>query len=70
MEEEKDKIRDDLRAKLRAKLSESKINRSSKKQKDQILTTTLKDMGIDKDRLTADMEAVKKEGGFTLNLSK
>jgi len=62
--------REELRAKLRAKLSESKINRSSKKQKDQILTTTLKDMGIDKDRLTADMEAVKKEGGFTLNLSK
>ena len=58
------------REELRAKLSESKINRSSKKQKDQILTTTLKDMGIDKDRLTADMEAVKKEGGFTLNLSK
>mgnify|MGYP003332040087 FL=1 len=65
-----DDKREELRAKLRAKLSESKINRSSKKQKDQILTTTLKDMGIDKDRLTADMEAVKKEGGFTLNLSK
>tara|TARA_B100001094_G_scaffold323278_2_gene373864 strand:+ start:396 stop:599 length:204 start_codon:yes stop_codon:yes gene_type:complete len=63
-------IRDELRAKLRAKLSESRISRSSKKQKDQILTTTLKDMGIDKAKLTADMEAVKKEGGFTLNLSK
>ena len=65
-----DIIRDELRAKLRAKLGEDKIKRSNKFQKDQILTKTLKDMGINKEKMQKDMEAVKKQGGFTLNLKK
>ena len=66
----KDIIRDNLRAKLRAKIGEDRIKRSSKKQKDEILKTTLKDMGIDKDQMQTDMEAVKKQGGFTMTLNK
>jgi hypothetical protein len=55
---------------LRAKIGEDRIKRSSKKQKDEILRTTLKDMGIDKDKMQKDMEAVKKQGGFTMTLNK
>jgi hypothetical protein len=66
----KDIIRDELRAKLRAKIGEDRIKRSSKKQKDEILKTTLKDMGIDKEQMQKDMEAVKKQGGFTMTLNK
>ena len=66
----KDIIRDELRAKLRAKIGEDRIKRSSKKQKDEILRTTLKDMGIDKEQMQKDMEAVKKQGGFTMTFNK
>ena len=66
----KDIIRDELRAKLRAKIGEGRINRSNKRQKDEILKTTLKDMGIDKVKMQKDMEAVKKQGGFTMTLNK
>ncbi len=66
----KDIIRDELRAKLRAKLGEDKIKRSGKRQKEEILTKTLKDMGIDKEKMQKDMEAVKKQGGFTMTYNK
>ena len=66
----KDIIRDELRSKLRAKIGEDRIKRWSKKQKDEILKTTLKDMGIDKDKMQKDLEAVKKQGGFTMTLNK
>ena len=66
----KDIIRDELRAKLRAKIGEDRIKRSSKRQKDEILKTTLKDMGIDKEKMQKDMEAVKKQGGFSMTLNK
>ena len=66
----KDIIRDELRAKLRAKIGEDRIKRSSKKQKDEILGKTLKNMGIDKDKMQKDLEAVKKQGGFTMTLNK
>lgn len=66
----KDIIRDELRAKLRAKIGEDRIKRSSKKQKDEILKTTLKDIGIDRDQMKKDMEAVKKQGGFSMTINK
>ena len=58
-----------LRAKLRDKVEESRIERSNKNIKNKILHQTLKEMGIDKDKLTKDMENVKKEG-LTINLTK
>jgi hypothetical protein len=58
-----------LRAKLRDKVEESRIERSNKNIKNKILHQTLKEMGIDRDKLTKDMEEVKKEG-LTINLTK
>jgi hypothetical protein len=58
-----------LRAKLRDKVEESRIERSNKNIKNKILHQTLKEMGIDRDKLTKDMEEVKKVG-LTINLTK
>ena len=55
----------ELRNKLRAKIGAKRISRSSKQSKEKILEKTLKKVGIDKDKLKADIEAL---GG--LNLSK
>ncbi len=60
--------RQKLRQKLRAKIGESRISRSSKKSKEKVLENTLKKMGLDKDKLKADIEALKKQGGLTINL--
>lgn len=62
--------RNELRNKLKAKLEESKITRSTKKTKENILTKTLKKMNIDKEKLKADMEEVRKQGGLSINLNK
>lgn len=62
--------RNELRNKLKAKLEERKITRSSKKTKENILTKTLKKMNIDKEKLKADMEEVRKQGGLSINLNK
>ena len=62
--------RDELRRKLRAKIEESRISRGSKQSKEKVLETTLKRMGLDKDKLKADIEALKKQGGLTINLPK
>jgi len=62
--------RNELKNKLRAKLEERKINRSTKETKEKILTKTLKKMNIDKEKLKKDMEEVKKQGGLSFNLNK
>lgn len=62
--------RNELRNKLKAKLEERKITRSTKKTKENILTKTLKKMNIDKEKLKADMEEVRKQGGLSINLNK
>lgn len=67
-DKEKIKRRKELRAKLKAKIGEGRIARSSKQNKEKILETTLKKLGLDKDKLKADIEAVKKQGGFTLKI--
>jgi hypothetical protein len=61
---------EDARALLRAKLGEQRIRRSSKHAKDRILEQTLKQVGIDKKKLQEDMEAVKKQGGLTIEQSR
>ena len=68
--DDKTKERKKLRQKLRYKIGEGRISRSNKQHKELILEKTLKKMGLDKDKLKADIEAVNKQGGFTLNLSK
>ncbi len=47
------------RAELKAKIQEKKIQRSNKAVKDNILSKTLKDMGIDKERLMKDLQNVQ-----------
>ncbi len=64
----RDEKREALRQKLRAKLGESRINRSGKICKEQILNKSMSTMGLDYKKLKADLEAIKKEGGLTLNL--
>ena len=59
----------ELRALLRTKIEEKRINRLNKECKESIFRNTLKKMGIDKDRLVKDMEDLQKEGGnFNVNL--
>lgn len=65
-----DKDREELKKRLRARIEEGKISRSSKVVKQDILDKTLKNMGIDKEKLEKDMEEVKKQGGLTINLNK
>lgn len=55
----------ELRALLREKLRVKQIDRSSKANRDRVLEGTLKTLGIDKTKLEADIEAVKKEGNQT-----
>lgn len=62
--------RNELKAKLRLKLEEGKIMRSSKQTKQQIFDKTLKSMDIDTEKLRKDMEELKKQGGLSINLNK
>jgi hypothetical protein len=56
----------ELRAKLREKIATQRITRSSKEQKEHTLDKTMKEMGIDKEKFKADLEAVKKQGGLSV----
>ncbi len=55
---------------LKSKLGEKRIDRSSKLNKELILDKTLKNLGIEKDKFKADLEAVKKQGGLEINLKQ
>jgi len=66
--DKQDEKRAILRKKLREKLGEKQINRSSKKNKEQILDKSMSTMGLDYKKLKADLEAIKKQGGLTLNM--
>jgi len=65
-----DNDREELKKRLKARIEEGKISRSSKLAKQDILDKTLKNMGIDKEKLEKDMKEVKKQGGLTINLNK
>ena len=60
----------ELRDLCRSKRGELRIKRSSKIQKDDILQKTLKQIGIDKEKFKADLESVKKQGGFEINMKQ
>lgn len=62
--------RKELRLRLKSKIEEGRITRSSKKTKEMIFDKSLKKMGIEKEKLIEDMKAVKKEGGLSINLNK
>ena len=67
-DENRAKLREKLRSKLRNKLGEKQINRSSKKCKEKILDKSMSTMGLDYKKLKEDLEAIKKQGGLTLNM--
>jgi hypothetical protein len=63
-------IRKELLTKLRSKIGESKIKRSSKEVKKNILDKGLKEMGIDQEKFKEDLEKIKKQGGLELNFNQ
>ena len=64
---DREKKRQELKQKLKAKIEERQIHRCPKDTKEKILTDTLKSMGIDKERLMKEMDILKKAGGeYTL----
>ncbi len=53
--------RENLRSLLKARIGEKRINRSSSIQKEKVLTGTMKDMGIDKDKFMKLLKLVKSQ---------
>jgi hypothetical protein len=53
---------------IRSKIGEKSILRSSKDNREAILDKVLHDIGIDKEKFKADLEAIKKQGGLELNI--
>lgn len=65
-----EKNKQELKAMLKAKIGEKKIQRSSKEKKEHVLDKTLKDIGIDKEKFKNDLEAIKKQGGLQINMDQ
>ena len=53
---------------LKAKIGEKSILRSSKDNREAILDKVLHDIGIDKNKLKADLEAINKQGRLEVNI--
>jgi|TARA_Y100000389_G_scaffold106355_1_gene103311 hypothetical protein len=62
--------KEELRQKLRDKITAGQLQRSSKQKKEYVVEKSLKKMGIDKEKLEKDMQAVKNQGGLSVNLNK
>jgi len=62
--------REVLLNKLREKIGEKGINRSTKKNKEKILEKGLKDLGIDQEKFKEDLEKIKKQSGLEINLKQ
>ena len=60
--DKKDNNMNKLRAKLKAKISEKKISRGNKKQKDRVLTDTFREHGIDREEFLKNIEVLKRAG--------
>lgn len=58
--------RRELREKLRAKIEEGTIQRCSKQVRQKVLDKTLKDIGVDKEKLKEDMNQLQKGSGGVL----
>ena len=61
--------RAELRQILRSKIEEKQISRGTKLHKEAILKSTLKKIGIDKDKLKEDIKNIKKQGGLEISLN-
>jgi len=60
----------ELRKKLRAKIGERQIQRSTKHCREMVLDQTMKSMGLDRQKLKDDLAAIKQQGGLTISLKK
>jgi hypothetical protein len=54
-----------LRDSLKAKIMEKGLKRSSNVRREGIMDKNFKKMGIDKEKFNEDLEALKKQGGFS-----
>jgi hypothetical protein len=61
--------RNELLQKLRGKIGERQIQRSSKEKREKIFSEGLKEMGIDKEKFKEDLEKIKKQGGLNISLN-
>lgn len=61
--------RQELRNALKAKITEKQIERSTKDRKEQVLDKTLKNLGLDKEKLKKDLEELKKQGGLKIDMN-
>ena len=57
--------KNEAKTKLRNKILEKNLKRSSNVRRDTMMDRDMKKMGIDKERFQADLEAIKKQGGFS-----
>ena len=55
----------ELKSKLKSKILDKRLKRSSNIRKDILIDKNFKKMGIDKEKFKADLEAVKKQGGLS-----
>lgn len=65
--EEQKLSKDELLAKLKARLDEKRIDRSAKKVKENIVKQSIEEAGLDLDKFKEALETVKKAGGFSMN---
>ena len=70
MADAKQKNKDELRASLRSKIEEKRMARGAKQHKEAVLDQTLKNIGIDKEKFKADVEAGRKQGGLEITMKK
>lgn len=55
----------ELKTKLKTKILDKSLKRSSNNRKDLLMDKNFKKMGIDKEKFKTDLEAVKKQGGLS-----
>lgn len=55
----------ELKTKLKTKILDKSLKRSSNNRKDLLMDKNFKKMGIDKEKFKADLESVKKQGGLS-----
>jgi hypothetical protein len=57
--------KDELKNKLKSKISDKNLSRSSKFKRETLIDKNFKKLGIDKQKFQDDLESVKKQGGFS-----
>ena len=57
--------KNEAKTKLRNKILEKSLKRSSNVRKETIMDRDFKKMGIDKEKFQSDLEAVRKQGGLS-----